>query len=239
MRYKPCLLLAMSLSIVGSAAHAEDLALEPSQPAGTPCCGALQHPERESLLRSRTPRASGTEGCVCLKYIYAQWGNGTCTFYATDCYGAPFAWDDLCSAPHPGNCDETSCGTCFYIPEQPVPRMAGEHPLPAKQDHAVEPILLDEAGATFFESPFFVRVNVPERDAAIRAKVFPILVSRRTVDGQTLPAQVFYQGVEVEEFPADAKARPVLGRVAAQHQCEVIDHGRVLQIRTHSKLTGK
>ena len=231
-------LLLLCISVTTSAARAAEPAEESARPPGTACCGALSGAFDGEAFQpdGDRPRASGTSGCICVKYKYMELSNGICQFYATDCYGMPFMWEDLCDTP-PGNCDQNGCGTCFYYTEQPAPRLAANRAMPELMDHTAAPAL--ENGAAFFETPFFVRVWAAGRDEPIRAKVFPVVVPRRELNGDILPAQVFYPGVEVKEFPAGERVRPVHGLASGRHQCQVVDHSRVLQIRTHTALTNE
>lgn len=203
------------------------------------CCGREAAVSRPILGRDRASQAesvnSDLSNCVCLKYIYAIWGD-TCDFYATDCYGSPFPWRDLCSTPHPGECDAESCGTCFAYAGVEGQRGRHDRPMSVLPDHTVRPNLVEASGASFFEEPFFIIVAVPGRESPLNAKVFPVLVPRKKVPDGVLPAQVFYSGVEISELPEDEKARPVRGEAVGPYGCRVIDHERVLLIRTQTKI---
>lgn len=212
------------------------------------CCGAA--PDEKSLRSGafvrRSSAANDIEGCICLKYIHTIWGDGTCSFYATDCFNSPFNWDDFCDQDMPQSCefDESGtpigCGTCLYFPSRPAPRASvRDQPLARVPDHTISPDPQEDAGASFFDEPFFVRVAVGETESPIKAKVFPILVQRRVIVGRTLSAQVFYLGVEIKDFPPDVKPRPVHGEAAGRYQCRVIDHEKVLQIRTRTEVSGR
>ena len=206
------------------------------------CCGREAAESRPVVGRDPASESgtvsSDLSNCVCLKYIYAYWGDGGCSFYATDCFGSPFSWNDFCDSPYPGNCDPNSCGTCLYIPEMPAPR-GGRHDRPASAtaDHRIRPKLTEESGATFFEEPFFVQLAVPGRAKPLHARVFPILVPRKEAEARILPAQVFYPGIEIDGIPDGAVARQVRGDILGAYGCRAVDYERVLQIRTHTRLT--
>ena len=239
-------MLRFATALAWTAALVLPLNAEESSPERAPCCGARTDLHRDAV-KQRSVRGGlvleTIEYCVCLQYAHTIWGDGTCSYYATDCYGAPFNWDDVCGYDDPQFCDVdgngvvTGCGTCLYWPRRPVLEMSsGDAPLPKLLDHTIEPKPQAAAGASFFDEAFFIEASVTGREHAVKAKVFPILLQRRTTRDQTLPAQVFYLGVEVKEFPKDAKPRPVHGEAVGRHQLRIVDRERVLQIRTHSRI---
>lgn len=207
------------------------------------CCGREAEESRPVVGREPAPQSgsvnSDLSNCVCLKYIYAYWGDGTCGYYATDCFGSPFSWTDVCDLPHPQDCDVDSCGTCITFVGMPTPQAGGRFDARMSDlaDHTIVPKLYANSGTSFFEEPFFVRIELPDAEKTVAAKVFPILAPRRELRGHVLPAQVFYQGIEVRDLPSGATARPVHGEALGGYACRVLDHGRVLQVRTHTLLT--
>lgn len=212
------------------------------------CCGASGVQSQRAVGHST--QAAGLvndniENCICLQYVHTYWGDGTCSYYATDCSGSPFNWDDLCDLDVPQSCEvdssgnPISCGTCIYYPQFPAPRMgAGNARLTQLPDHSFEVDPIEEAGARLFDEPFFVEVGLPGSSDPLRAKVFPILVERRVVGGKVLSAQVFYLGAQIRDFPEGAKVRRARGLPTGTYGCRAVDHERVLQIRTHANLDG-
>lgn len=241
-------MLRFATALAWTAALVLPLNAEESSPERSSCCGATSQSHRPSdQTRSVRggPILQTIEYCVCLQYAHTIWGDGTCSYYATDCYGTPFNWDDTCDFDVPQSCAVdgngvvTGCGTCLYWPRRPVLQMStGDAPLPKLAEHSIEPEPRASAGASFFDEAFFVEASVTGREQPIRAKVFPILLQRRVVRDQALPAQVFYLGVEIKEFPNNAKPRPVYGEAVGRHQFRVVDRERVLQIRTHTPVSG-
>lgn len=230
------LLICCALACCTISARADQLA--ESSPTA-PCCGREAAVSRPLVGREPSLQAGSVNNdlsnCVCLKYIYAYWGE-MCDFYATDCYGSPFPWRDFCNTPHPGECGTDSCGTCFAYAGGGSQTGRHDRQVSVLPDHTVRPRLVEESGATFFEDPFFVRISIPGRESPLSAKVFPILVPRKEAPEGLLPAQVFYSGVEIEGIPEHAKARPVRGEPLGAYGCRVIDHERVLLIRMHTKI---
>ena len=102
------LLICCALACCTISARAD----QPAESSPTvPCCGREAAVSRPLVGREPSLQAGSVNNdlsnCVCLKYIYAHWGE-MCDFYATDCYGSPFPWRDFCNTPHPGECETDS-----------------------------------------------------------------------------------------------------------------------------------